>query len=124
MSLRVLLVDDSPAVRGALRDVLDHHPELTVVGEATNGREGVELAANLEPHVVIIDLAMPIMDGTTAIPLIRQANPSARICVFSATRTHDRTNAAAALGADAFFDKTTNVSDIAETVLAVARRDL
>lgn len=97
------------------------NPEVVVVGEAANGQQGLELATKLKPDVVIIDLDMPVMDGATAIPLIRAAVPTARLCAFSATRAADPAGAAARLGADYFWDKTAAVGDIAERVLAAVR---
>src|SRR5262245_40927095 len=67
MTIRVLLVDDHSVVRQGLRMFLDLDSELEVVGEATDGAEGVRLAHELCPDVVIMDLLMPVMDGITAI---------------------------------------------------------
>jgi len=81
--LGVLVVDDEPRHRALCRVALEDHPELVVVAEAHNGRRGVELAGELQPDVVVLDLRMPIMDGLTALPLILRAAPFTRVVVWS-----------------------------------------
>ena len=66
MSTRVLVVDDHPVVRGGLVGWLDAQPDLTVVGEASDGLEALAMVASLAPDVVLMDLRMPRMDGVTA----------------------------------------------------------
>jgi len=79
----VLLVDDHVAVRQALRMMLEAEADVTVVGEASGGVEGVEAAGRLQPDVAIIDLAMPGMGGLAAIPELRRAAPRMAILVFT-----------------------------------------
>lgn len=115
--LRVLLVDDAPDVRQLVRLLLRSEPRFEVVGEAANGREAVALAGELRPDVVLLDLAMPVMDGLEALPLIREACPGVSVVMLSA---HDpRTFAAAAevLGAVGSIDKRIPSSDLAGEVL-------
>ena len=66
MSLTVLITDDQPLMRSALRTCLDAEPDITVVGEAANGAEAVRLAERLQPAVVVMDVRMPVMDGLEA----------------------------------------------------------
>jgi DNA-binding NarL/FixJ family response regulator len=81
--LRVLLVDDAEEVRFLVRRVLLRDQRFTVVAEATNGRLGVEEARLHQPDVLLLDLAMPVLDGLAALPLIREAAPDARVVILS-----------------------------------------
>jgi len=73
---RVQLVDDNVVVRAAVRRLFDSHPDFEVCGEAENGREAVEKAENLKPDLIILDLAMPVMNGLEAAPLLRRCCPT------------------------------------------------
>lgn len=66
MSLRVLIADDQPLVRAGLRMILDAQPDVTVVGEAADGRAAVDLARSLQPDVCLLDIRMPVLDGIEA----------------------------------------------------------
>ena len=79
----VLLVDDTIDLRLLLRMALERTGRFEIVGNADNGREGVELAERLQPDLVVLDLNMPVMDGAEALPLIRAASPRSRIVIFS-----------------------------------------
>ena len=79
----VLLVDDHVAVRQALRMMLEAEADVTVVGEASSGAEGIAAAARLAPDVTIVDLAMPGMGGLAAIPELRRVAPRTAILVFT-----------------------------------------
>ena len=79
----VLLIDDHTAVRQAVRVMLEAEADVGVVGEASDGAEGVAAAARLQPDVTIVDLAMPGMGGLAAIPEMQKAAPRAAILVFT-----------------------------------------
>lgn len=81
--LGVIIVDDEPRHRDLCRAALEQHPHLTLLAEAHNGRRAVELATQLQPDAIVLDLRMPIMDGLTALPLIRRASPFTRVVVWS-----------------------------------------
>ena len=107
----VVLVDDAPDVRGVIRALLRRDPNFSVVGEAGDGAQGVEVVRDLRPDLVLLDLAMPVMDGLTALPLMLQASPGTRVVVLSAFGT-DRTVAAAMdAGATAFIHKGGELAD-------------
>jgi DNA-binding NarL/FixJ family response regulator len=72
MSIRVVIADDHSMVRQGLKVFLSLDPELEVIGEAVNGKQAVELAHNLHPDVILMDLVMPVMSGVEATALIRQ----------------------------------------------------
>ena len=74
----VLLADDHTLIRAGLRMVVDAEPDLTVVGEASDGREAVAMAGKLNPDVVVMDIGMPNLNGIEACRQIRAAQPDAR----------------------------------------------
>ena len=86
MPISVLITDDHRVVRQGLRMVLDLEPELEVVGEAENGEEAVRLARRLEPDVVLMDLAMPVMDGVEATRAIRRELPDTQVVALTSVR--------------------------------------
>jgi len=81
--VRVLVVDDSSFFRKRIRDELEHTGEISVVGEAVNGREAVDLSARLKPDLITMDVAMPVMDGISAVREIMRISPT-NIIMFSA----------------------------------------
>lgn len=84
MPIRVLLADDHALLREGLRAVLEKLPELIVVGEAANGREATELAAGLQPDLVIIDVGMPELNGVEATRRIRETSRRTAVIALSA----------------------------------------
>ena len=80
----ILLVDDSGKIRSLLRTLLANLASLGVVGEAADGKHAIELASELQPDVVVLDLQLPILDGLDALPAIRAAAPAARVVVYTA----------------------------------------
>jgi DNA-binding NarL/FixJ family response regulator len=93
--IRVLIVDDHPVVRDGLRSILETAPNLTLVGEATNGEEGVRLAAELLPDVVLMDLRMPGLDGIGAIEQIKANRPDVAIVILTTYDDDERSCAPA-----------------------------
>jgi DNA-binding NarL/FixJ family response regulator len=83
MPVRVILADDHTVMRQGVRMLLTLDPDIEVVGEASNGQEAVELARQLEPDVVLMDLLMPVMDGLTAITVIRRDLPQTEIVALT-----------------------------------------
>lgn len=81
---RVLLVDDAPDLRTLLQVALERDGRFVVVGEAVNGAEAIDKAADLQPDIVVLDQMMPVMSGLEAMPHIRRAAPEAKIVLFSA----------------------------------------
>jgi len=85
---RILLVDDHPLTRAALAGLLTQHG-FDVVGEAEDGGEAVDRAAELSPDLILLDLSMPGIDGLTALPRLREAAPSCEVVVLTASGTED-----------------------------------
>ena len=79
----VLLVDDSVPVRAALKDALADHGGFEVVGEAGEGRAALEQLGTLRPNLLVLDLAMPGLDGLETLPRIAEVSPETRICVLT-----------------------------------------
>jgi two-component system chemotaxis response regulator CheB len=86
--LRVLIVDDSVAVRRALGDAIEREPGLTVCGAAPNGALGLELVERSRPDVIVLDLAMPVLDGLDFLTRLRPQHPRLPVLVFSGTVGH------------------------------------
>lgn len=99
---RVLIVDDHRVVRVGLEALIEATDDLTVVGAAADGAEACELAIELEPDVVLMDLTMPVMDGVQATQQILQHNPSIRIVVLTSFSDRDRVLAAIDAGASGY----------------------
>ena len=101
--IRVLIADDSPRARRGLRALLATWPEVDVVGEAINGEEAVRFVEDCLPAVVLMDLQMPIMNGTEATRLIKERWP--HVSIIAVTIDAATQNAALVAGADAFVLK-------------------
>ncbi len=104
-SLRILIADDNPLVRSAIRLLLESHPDWIICGEAANGFEAVEQAAALKPDVILLDIAMPELDGLTAVPLIRQRAPETQIIILTLHESLDMARTAALKGATVYIAK-------------------
>ncbi len=87
MPMRLLIVDDSPALRKALRATLDSHDDWQVCGEASNGREGIEKAQQLKPDLIVLDLAMPVMNGLDAARELTHLLPSVPLVMYTSYET-------------------------------------
>jgi len=116
VSLRIVLVDDTPDLRLLLRVVIDSQAEFCVVGEAGDGAAGVDLIRQQRPDLVLLDLAMPIMDGLEAVPLIREVSPETRIVVLSGFETASMAGSALAAGAHAYLQKGATPDEIVSLI--------
>lgn len=121
-TVRVLIVDDSSDMRTMLRLLLGRDDRFTVLGEAANGREAIDVAGSLQPDLVVLDRQMPVLGGIEAIPLIRQAAPRSEIVLYTAGPEEDSEAAAIAAGALGMLEKQTVVlsvvEDLAEMLVA------
>ena len=111
---RVLIADDSDDVRLLVRMKLEMHGVADVVGEAENGLVAVEMATILQPDLVLLDLAMPRMDGLEALPLIRGAAPQTRVVVLSGFDENTMASKALAAGAVRYVEKGVALADLAK----------
>ena len=118
--VRVLIADDAPDIRLLLRMYLTDS-RLHVVGEATNGVEAVEMVKTERPDAIILDLAMPVMDGLEAIPLIKEAAPATKIVVLSGFDAERMAERAMKLGAEAYLQKGVALGEISQTLWNLCR---
>ncbi len=118
--IKILIVDDHPMMREALRTALADEKDLEVIGDASNGAEGVQLTAELAPDVIIMDLLMPVMSGLEAITSICAANPQARILVSTSLEDEEKVFAAIQAGALGYFPKTAPRPYLLEAIRKVA----
>ncbi len=116
---RVLVADDDALMRRLLRTLLGTRDELELVGEAADGRAALALAAELRPDVVVLDQAMPGLDGLGAARAIRQALPACRIVIFSGQDGATHAAAARAAGADRYVEKRSGIGSLTAAVLAL-----
>ena len=118
--ITVLLVDDVTSVRKGLSTLLQLKGDLKIVGEAENGLEAVKLAEQLKPDVILMDLAMPELDGFEATRRIKANHPQIGIIVFSIHDDGDTREKARAVGADAFINKEAETQLLIEAIQKVS----
>jgi CheY-like chemotaxis protein len=103
--IRILMVDDHPLVREGMRGVVEAFSNMEVVGEASNGQEAVQLALDLRPNVVIMDINMPLMNGVEATRIIKTRWPEITIVGLSVNNDWQVQAAMTAAGASAYLSK-------------------
>jgi DNA-binding NarL/FixJ family response regulator len=119
-SIRVLLADDHKLIRAGLRLVVDQQPDLSVVGEADDGRQAVELAKSLKPNVVVMDIGMPNLNGIEAARQIGEMDPSAAVVMLSMHSDESYVLRALSAGARAYLLKDSATTDLIQAIHAVA----
>lgn len=117
--IRILVVDDHAIVREGLRALLDGKPDLCVVGEAANGELAVQLAGELIPDVILMDLVMPVMDGIAATVEIKKSQPDARILVLTSFTEDEQIFAAIHSGALGYLLKDSSPTELVEAIHSV-----
>lgn len=120
MTIRVLLVDDHSVVLEGLRMFLGRDPELTVVGEAANGQEAIELARQLRPDVVLMDLLMPVLDGIAATATIRKELPETEVVALTSVLESAAVVGAVKAGAIGYLLKDTQAPELRRVIKAAA----
>lgn len=118
--IRVLLVDDHAMVRRGMRDFLDLHDDIEVVGEAIDGAEAVERAAELRPDVVVMDLMMPNLDGIEATGRIKAEVADVEVIALTSFIEEARVVAAIEAGASGFLLKDAEADELAAAIRAAA----
>jgi DNA-binding NarL/FixJ family response regulator len=118
--IRILLADDHAVVRQGFRMILSAHSDLEIVGEAGNGREAVELAASLRPDVVVMDVAMPELNGIEATRRLTADNPHIRVVALSMHKDSVYVREILRAGARGYLLKDSVADDLVAAVRAVA----
>jgi DNA-binding NarL/FixJ family response regulator len=117
----VLLVDDHTVVRQGLRALLGTHQDLEVVGEAENGRDAISMARELQPEVVLMDVAMPMLNGCDATREILEVAPSAKVLVLSSFTDADCVSELLEAGAKGYLIKHTAAQELPQAIREVRR---
>jgi two-component system, NarL family, response regulator NreC len=117
---RILLADDHKLMRSGLKALIEQQPDLTVVGEADDGRQAVALAATLKPDLLVMDIGMPNLNGIEAARQITQANPATAIVILSMHSDESYVLRALKAGAKGYLLKDSAESDLIRAVHAVA----
>lgn len=120
MAIRVLIADDHSVVREGLHRFLERDPELIVVGEAADGVEAVELARQLHPDVVLMDLLMPVMDGIVATSAIRKELPETEVVALTSVLESSAVVGAVRAGAIGYLLKDIQASELRRAIKVAA----
>ena len=118
----VLICDDNAALRSLLHAIVDVADGMRVVGEAADGETAISQASLLQPDVILLDLAMPVLSGLDALPRIRRTAPTAKIIVLSGFSTATAAERSLALGADSYLEKGTDPDTIINAIERVHAR--
>ena len=113
---RVMVVDDHDMVRSGLAVFIDTFDDLVLVGEASDGAEAVDLCTEVQPHVILMDLLMPRMDGVAATRAIRQAHPDIQVIALTSFGDRDLVQGALQAGALGYLLKTASIDELAEAI--------
>ncbi|WP_323704402.1 response regulator transcription factor [Mammaliicoccus sp. Dog046] len=116
MTIRVLFVDDHEMVRIGISSYLSTQEDISVIGEAASGREGIAKAEELNPDVILMDLVMDDMNGIEATQHVKQQQPSVKIVMLTSFIEDNEVYQALDAGVDSYILKTTSADDIAEAI--------
>ncbi len=122
-TIKLMLVDDHPFVLEGIRSWLSHHPGVEIIGDASNGREAIEKALQLNPHVIVMDISMPVMDGLEATRHLRKTAPDIKVLLLS---MHDKGEFAGQIvesGARGYVSKNASPEELLSTIQAIYRGD-
>lgn len=108
----ILLIDDHPMLRSGVKQLISLEPQLKVIGESSNGQQGIELAEKLDPDLILLDLNMPGMNGLETLDQLRTRTLSGRVVVFSVSNHEDDVISALKRGADGYLLKDMEPEDL------------
>jgi len=118
--IRILIADDHCILRLGLTTFLENYDDMVMVGEAVNGQQAVDLCQSLHPDVILMDLAMPVMDGMAATAIISQTSPQTRVIVLTSAFSDETRQEALRAGAFKFLHKSISVDTLADTIRQAA----
>ena len=119
--IRILLADDHTIVRNGIRSLLEREPDLEVVAEAEDGRSAVSQASRVKPDVAVIDIGMPLLNGTEATRQIRKQSPKTRVLVLSMHENEEYIRQALEAGAMGYLLKDASARELIEAIHSVQR---
>lgn len=118
--IRVVVADDTADMRLLLRVAMERRTDVDLIAEAANGQEAIDLATALQPDLLVLDLAMPVLDGLSALPRLAEVAPETRVVILSAMPVERFEAHALAAGAAAFVQKSTSIDFLVDELLAGA----
>ena len=118
--IKVLIVEDQTLMRLGLQMGLEKSDNISVVGEASDGKKGVDLAKELLPDVILMDIGMPVMDGIEATRIIKETGISSRILIFTSREKEDDVFEALKAGADGYIMKGADEQQLISAITAVS----
>jgi DNA-binding NarL/FixJ family response regulator len=119
--IRILLVDDHTILREGVRSLLERQPDFEVVAEADNGRQALDLVRQLKPDVVLMDIAMPMLNGIHATEQIRRERRCTHVLILSQHESEEYIRRSLAAGASGFLLKDTTSTELVNAIRAVHR---
>jgi DNA-binding NarL/FixJ family response regulator len=120
VTVRVLVADDQPLIRSGFRMVIDERADLELVGEAADGEQAIELALELDPDVILMDIRMPKLDGVEATRRLAEAGSRSRILVLTTFDLDEYVYAAVRVGASGFLLKDVEPAQLVDAIRVVA----
>ncbi|MFN3308743.1 MAG: response regulator [Anaerolineales bacterium] len=124
MKIRILLADDHTILREGIRSLIEDEPDLEVVGEAEDGISVVKLADSLKPDVILMDLAMPLLNGLEATRQIRKNNPNAKILILTMHENEEYIRQVLATGAMGYILKDAAARELLGAIRSVHRGEV
>jgi NarL family two-component system response regulator LiaR len=121
---RILLVDDHPLVRRALRDILEREPDLEVIGEAGDGVQAIEMTGQHRPDIIIMDISMPLMNGVEATKQIKASNPASAVLILTVHTDVETIFSILQAGASGYLVKSVFGPEVIHTIRAVMDGDM
>ena len=120
----ILIVDDSPLIRRSLRTLLEQQPDFAICGEAENGCDGIDKARTLHPDLIVMDLAMPRLNGIDASRTLKRLMPATPIVMFTTFTNPFLKEAALAAGVHAVIDKSEGGTTLIRSIQQLLTREL
>jgi len=121
--IKILLVDDHAIMRDGIRALLSLHDDIEIVGEASEGKEAIDKAQEFAPDVIVMDIAMPGMDGLEATRRIRKRSPAAKVIVLTQYDNKEYVLSVIKAGAAGYVPKRALGSELVSAIRAVCRGD-